>query len=78
MEPERLEEETLKLAARIAAGAPIAHRLAKEEVRRGMQMDLETALAFSTTCSVIAGATEDHQEGIRALAERRAPEFKGR
>ena len=76
--PEQLEEATMKLAERIAAGAPIAHRLAKEEVRRGMQMDLETALAFATTCAVIAGATEDHQEGIMALAEKRAPEFKGK
>lgn len=76
--PEKLEEETMKLAGRIAQGAPIAHRLAKEEVRRGQDMDLESSLAFSTTCAVIAGATDDHQEGIKALAEKRRPQFKGR
>ena len=75
---EKLEEETMKLAGRIARGAPVAHRLAKQLVYRGQETDLETALAFATTCAFIAGATEDHQEGIKALAEKRSPEFKGR
>jgi len=75
---EQLEAETMKLAGRIARGAPVAHRLAKQLVFRGQETDLETALAFATTCAFIASATEDHQEGIKALAEKRPPEFKGR
>jgi enoyl-CoA hydratase/carnithine racemase len=60
------------------AGAHIALRLSKQEVNRGQETDLETSLAFATACSFIAAASEDHKGGIKALAERRAPVFKGR
>ncbi len=75
---DQLVEETMKLAGSIAAGPPIALKLSKQVVYRAQETDLETSLAFATACSFIAAASEDHKEGIKALAERRAPEFKGR
>jgi len=75
---ERLEEEAAKIAGRLATGAPIAHRLAKLMVYKGLETDLDTALAFTFATVYIAGDSEDYREGINALAERRLPDFKGR
>jgi 2-(1,2-epoxy-1,2-dihydrophenyl)acetyl-CoA isomerase len=72
-----LERETMALAQRIAQGAPIVHRLNKDLLRRGLGMDLETALVFTSAALNIAIATEDHKEGVRAFVEKRAPLFKG-
>ncbi|MCX5998456.1 MAG: enoyl-CoA hydratase/isomerase family protein, partial [Chloroflexi bacterium] len=75
---DHLEEETMHLAGEIAAGPPIAQSLSKQLVYRGQDSNFESALAFATACSFIAAASEDHKEGIKALAEKRAPVFKGR
>lgn len=75
---EQLEEETLSLAFKIANGPPIAHRLSKMQVYKGLETDLETAMAFSAACISIALSSEDHMEGIKAFTEKRQPEFKGR
>ena len=70
--------ETSAFAARLAEGPPIAQRLAKHEIYRGLEMSLEAALEFAIACVNIALATEDHAEGIRAFAEGRPPVFLGR
>ena len=75
---ERLEEEAMSLARKIANGPPIAHRLSKMLVYKGLEMDLETAMAFAAACVSIALPSEDHEEGIRAFAEKRQPEFRDR
>jgi len=75
---EQLEEEAMALARKIAMGSPIAYRLSKLQVYRGLETDLETALALATACVSIAISSEDHKEGIRAFAEKRPPQFKGR
>jgi len=75
---ERLVEEAMKLARKIAEGPPIAQRLSKMQVYKGLETDLETAMAFAAACVSIAIASEDHKEGIRAFAEKRPPDFKGR
>ena len=75
---EQLDDETLKLARRLAAGSPIAHRLAKLLVYKGLEMDFENALIFGNSCGFIAGASEDFKEGIKALAEKRTPLFEDR
>jgi len=75
---DQLEKETMALAAEIAAGPPIAHRLAKQLIYKSQLVDFETCLAFSTACGFIAGESLDFKEGIQALAEKRNPQFKGR
>jgi len=75
---EQLDEEAMKLARRLAAGAPTASRLAKLGIYKGLETDLETSLAFTTACGFIAQATEDHREGVQALAEKRPPVFHDR
>jgi enoyl-CoA hydratase/carnithine racemase len=75
---EKLEETTMNLAARLARGAPIAQKLAKSMVYKGLEMDLETALEFLAASVSITVASEDYKEAIRAFANKRPPVFKGK
>ncbi len=75
---EQLLEESMKIARKIAKGSPIAYRLSKLQVYKGLGMDLETALAFAMACVTIATGSEDHKEALRSFADRRLPEFKDR
>jgi enoyl-CoA hydratase/carnithine racemase len=78
VDPEDLEGETMGLARRIAAGPPIAIRLSKNLLYRGLEYDLETALMMSASTETITLSSADHQEGLRAFREKRDPIFKGR
>ena len=66
-----------KMASRIAAGPPIAIRLAKTMMRSGMSMDLENSLEMSAAAEAITLSSEDHIEGMVAHREKRRPKFKG-
>ena len=46
VEPEQLMDEAMALAKTIAKNAPIAVRFSKEAVNRGMQTDIDTAIAI--------------------------------
>jgi len=74
---ERLEEETMAFARRLAQGPPIALRLDKMMIYKGLETDLETALAFQVACQNISLHSQDHVEGTRAFAEKRKPVFRG-
>ena len=75
--PEQLLPATLELAHTIAAGPPIAIRLAKRALYHNQEVDLQAALEFETFAQNICSATEDAKEGIRAFVEKRAPRFQG-
>ena len=65
------EEELLnaagKMARRIAAGPPIAIRLAKTMMWRSMSIDLETSLEMAAAAEAITLSSSDHAEGMAAL-----------
>ena len=73
-----LEKETMGLARRIANGPPIAIRLSKVQLYKGLEMDLETALKVAAACETITLTSEDHQEGVAAFREKRPPKYKGK
>lgn len=75
---EELEKETLALARRIADGPPIAIRLSKLQIYKGLEVDLETALDMASAIELISSNSEDHREGVAAFLEKRAPRFMGR
>lgn len=76
--PEQLLPATYALAARIAAGPPIAIRLARRALQHNLAVDLRAALEFETFAQNVCFETEDAEEGIRAFVEKREPMFRGR
>ena len=72
-----LEKETMSLARRIASGPPIALRLAKMQLYKGLGMDLETAMQMAAACETITLTSQDHKEGVAAFQEKRPPKYKG-
>ena len=75
---EQLEGETMALARRIADGPPIAIRLSKLQLYKGLQMDLETAMKIAAACETITLTSEDHKEGVAAFREKRRPQYKNK
>ncbi len=76
--PEELMPATYDLARRIAAGPPVAIRLAKRALYHNLDTDLRGGLEFETFAQNICFETEDAREGIRAFVDKRPPQFKGR
>jgi len=75
---EELQEQTVALAHRIAAGPPIALRLAKMVMHKGVDMSLATSLELAAASESITLTSEDHREGLAAFLEKRQPRFQGR
>ena len=74
-----LEKETMKLAQKIAKGPPIALKLAKLQMYKGLEIsNLPLALEFVAAAEAIPHFSEDWKEGLRAFAEKREPHFVGR
>jgi 2-(1,2-epoxy-1,2-dihydrophenyl)acetyl-CoA isomerase len=76
--PEELMPAADELARKIAAGPPLAIRLAKRALYHNADCDLRQALEFETFAQNICQDTEDAREGVRAFVEKRAPVFRGR
>ena len=75
---ERLEEETMAMARRIAEKPPIPNRMVKGMVLRGLSQTLEEHLAEAAHVEVLTHSTEDHREALSAFLEKRKPHFKDR
>lgn len=75
--PGELLERARALAADIARNAPVAVRLSKEAIRRGLDVDLEAGLALEAQAFALAFSTADQREGMSAFLEKRSPEFRG-
>jgi E-phenylitaconyl-CoA hydratase len=65
-------------AAKICENGPLGIRRAKEAMIRGRGMALEDGLRLEMAFFEEMLQSEDYQEGLRALAEKRKPEYKGR
>jgi enoyl-CoA hydratase/carnithine racemase len=76
--PEELMTTVNELARKIAAGPPLAIRLAKRALYHNADCDLRQALEFETFAQNICQDTDDAREGVRAFVEKRAPVFRGR
>ncbi len=68
----------LDVARRMAANPSHGLRLTKRLLREGQHMRLDSLLELSAAFQSLAHHTEDHQEAVNALVEKRAPQFAGR
>jgi 2-(1,2-epoxy-1,2-dihydrophenyl)acetyl-CoA isomerase len=74
---ERLEEETMALAAQLASGPTLAYARMKENLNRAEDCDLPTLLDQEALNMTLSGQTTDHREAAKAFVEKRTPTFKG-
>lgn len=75
---ERLMEETMKLAGKIAAKPPLAIRMMKRAVYQGTTSTLRAHLDYISSQLSLLSETEDHVEAAKAFLEKRKPVFKGK
>ena len=77
-EPGQLMSVALEFATEIIDGAPLSVRAARDTVRLSTEMGRSAALQAARHASECAYRSEDAQEGPRAFAEKRRPQWKGR
>jgi len=66
------------LAGEIAAGAPLAIQAMKRSLNESVGLSASDAQGMVSRLRVPLDVTSDYDEGLRAFAERRSPQFKGK
>ncbi len=74
---ETLRARTRDVAQRIAERSPVALAAAKEATRAALQTPLAEGLRVESGLYLLAFASRDKEEGVRAFLEKRAPQFTG-
>ncbi len=75
---EELLDRVLEIAGGLAAKSAVALSAAKDAANRALQGDLGSGLSYEAVLFAALFATEDQKEGMRAFAEKREPQFRGR
>ncbi len=76
VEPEQLIDSAISMAKTIAKNAPIAVKLSKEAINRGMQTDIDSGIAIENNLFALCFSTQDQKEGMSAFIEKRTAEWK--
>ncbi len=77
-EPEDLMAKALELAGEILDGAPLSVKAGRDTVMLATEMGRAAALQAARAASDFTYRSEDAQEGPRAFAEKRTPDWKSR
>jgi enoyl-CoA hydratase len=77
-EPAALLDTALELAKEILEGAPLSVKAGRETVMLATEMGRAAALQAARAAHEYTYCSSDAQEGPRAFAEKRKPEWKGR
>ena len=75
---DRLMDETIRLAEKIAEKPPLAIRMMKRAVYQGQTNTLRAHLDYISSQLSLLSETEDHIEAARSFLEKRKPVFKGK
>ena len=70
--------EAQQTAEALLANGPLALRATKQAVLQGWDLPLREGLARELELFARVAVTEDAEEGPRAFAEKRAPQYKAR
>ncbi len=76
--PEQLMEKALELAKLINSKSPVAVKIAKECINRGLDMTLENGCKLEMNKFGDICGTEDKKEGTAAFLEKRKANFPGK
>lgn len=76
--PEELMRKAREIAKTIMAKAPVAVMMAKRAINKGLDMDLDSGIAYETEAYTTAFATRDRIEGMGAFVEKRKAQFQGK
>lgn len=74
----QVRQEAMKLAQEIAISAPLSVQSTRATLRQGLVAQLEQAVAHESAEQNWQFKTEDFKEGVKAMTERRAPQFQAR
>ncbi|MBI1743277.1 enoyl-CoA hydratase/isomerase family protein [Candidatus Acetothermia bacterium] len=75
--PKDLLPTAIAVAEKICDNAPLAVRAAKESVYRGLDLPLDEGMRFEQFLANLVRDSVDTQEGMKAFAEKRKPQYKG-
>jgi enoyl-CoA hydratase/carnithine racemase len=73
----QVREAAVALAQEIAQSAPLAIQATRETLRRGLAAAVQAATEREYQEQSWLRDTADFREGVRAMSERRLPDFKG-
>ena len=73
-----MRAEARAWARTLTEAAPLAQRATKEVAWRTADMGWIESVRFGETMRKVAAVTDDVAEGIRALREKRTPDWQGR
>ena len=76
-EADKLEDEAIKLASRIAAGPTFAHSITKTQLNQEWNMGLEQAIEAEAQAQAICMQTKDFERAYRAFVAKEKPVFEG-
>jgi len=75
---EKLMDEAMALASRLAAGPTRSIGMTKKMLNRSFDVDMQTMLEFESAFQGISVTTEDAREGVMSFIEKRPPKFQGK
>ena len=76
--PEALMEGAMAMAQSFVKNAPIAVKYSTACIDRGMQIDIDGAIALENELFAMCFATADQKEGMAAFVEKRAATFENK
>lgn len=75
---DRLMEEAMAIAERMASGPLVSYRYTKANINASTTVDFRTMLDREAETHLRCGQTDDHKEGVAVFVEKRPPVFRGR
>ena len=76
--PEKLMEETLKIANKIIRNAPLVVKYSKQAINKALEVDIDIGIIMENDLFGMCFGTVDQKEGMNAFLEKREAIFVGK